>query len=790
MQDMRIFARARTIATALLVLPLLASCASNGSSWFEQQTRGWFSRTPETLALIPYPAQVVPASGEFAVTADTPLLYPAGDRGAQFAAGYFADILKKTRGIVLAPREGVPAPGTIAFTTSPDNSGKEHYTLDVASGGVTISAGSPAGALYGGITLWQLLTQTPGPAPSVMLHAVHIDDAPRFAWRGLLLDSVRHYQTPEFVKTLIDAMAREKLNVLQWHLTDDQGWRLEIKKYPRLTQIGAWRVPAGDAAKHDIDPATGKPRLYGGFYTQDQVRDIVAYAAERNITIVPEIEMPGHAMAAIVAYPKLGSLKKPPTDVSGDWGVFPYLYNVDDQTFGFLEDVLTETMALFPSTYIHVGGDEAVKDQWQASPRIQSQMKKLGLANEDAMQSWFIQRIEKFLNAHGRRLIGWDEILQGGVAPNATITSWRGIDGAVTAAKLGHDAVLSPAPTLYLDNRQAEGPNEPPGRALIVTLADVYNFDPASASLTDEQKKHIIGVQANIWTEHIRTDDRVAYAAFPRTAALAEVAWSPAAAHDEANFLARVPAELDRYTALGLPHSTSAFDVRMDATANAKGGLTVSLANQAGLGEVHYSLDGTAPTPDSTLYAAPVDIPLPSHLRAVAFLGPRPLGEPLEQDLNSTTLSRRDSHELKLCSKNITLSLEGQVPLSGKRPVFLVDAMGPCWIWEKAPLDGVTGVAVSGEELPFNFQIGKDIAKVVMPPASTPDGEFEIHLDSCTGPKIGSLPMPHPDPADVLDAVRGPITAQTGTHDLCFFFTRPSLDPFWALHTVQLLSGQ
>jgi hexosaminidase len=400
--------------------------------------------------------------------------------------------------------------------------------------------------------------------------------------------------------------------------------------------------------------------------------------------------------------------------------VFPYLYNVDDSTFAFLQDVLTETMALFPSTYIHVGGDEAVKDQWQASPRIQKQMKALGIANEDALQSWFIQRIGIFLNAHGRHLIGWDEILQGGVPPNATITSWRGIDGAVTAAKLGHDAVLSPAPTLYLDNRQAEGPREPPGRAHIVSLADVYNFDPAPASLTEEQRKHIIGVQANIWTEHIRTEDRVAYAAFPRTAALAEVAWSPAAPHDAENFLARVPAELARYAALGLPHSTSAFDT-------------------------------------------------------IAAAAPNP--------------TRRDSHELKLCSKNITLSLEGQTPLVGQRPVFLVDVMGPCWIWEKVPLDGVTGVAVSAAQLPFNFQIGKDLAKVVMPPASTRDGELEVHLDSCTGPRIGVLAMPHPDLNDVLDVVHGNITPETGTHDLCLFFTRPGLDPYWALHSAQLLSG-
>ena len=250
---------------------------------------------------------------------------------------------------------------------------------------------------YGAITFWQLATQTTGKADSVLIPAVTISDTPRFAWRGLLLDSVRHFQSVTFIKSFLDAMAREKLNVLQWHLTDDQGWRLDIRKYPRLTSIGAWRVPAGEAAQHDIDPKTGKPRLYGGFYTQAEVREVVAYAAARHITIVPEIEMPGHAQAAIVAYPWLRSTPNPPSQVSSDWGVFPYLYNTDDRTFRFLEDVLTETMELFPGANIHVGGAEAVKDQWKANPAIQAKMRALGLANEDALHSWCIARIGIFL---------------------------------------------------------------------------------------------------------------------------------------------------------------------------------------------------------------------------------------------------------------------------------------------------------------------------------------------------------------------------------------------------------
>ena len=489
------------IAAALAVLPLFISCAHRPPD--HQGT---------VPALIPFPAHLAMQSGQFTVVNGTPLGFDPGDAQSAWIAAYFADLAHRAPGLTLVPQPGATGGIVLVRLADPNATGKEGYRLEVTASGVTISASQTAGLLYGTVTLWQLLTQTQGALHSVTIPALQIDDAPLFAWRGLMLDSVRHFQSVDFIKMLIDAMAREKLNVLQWHLTDDQGWRLEIKKYPRLTQVGGWRVPAGETAQHDIDPATGRPRLHGGFYTQDQVREVAAYAAARNITIVPEIEMPGHATAAIVAYPRLGSVAQVPAAVPSDWGVFPYLYNVDDDTFAFLEDVLTETMALFPSPYIHVGGDEAVKDQWQASSAIQAKMRSVSVANEDALQSWFIQRIEKFLNAHGRRLIGWDEILQGGVAPNATITSWRGIDGAITAATAGHDAVLSPAPTLYFDNRQAEGRDEPSGRGAIVTLSDVYDFDPAPAALTAEERRHIIGVQANVWTEHIREQNNVGYA--------------------------------------------------------------------------------------------------------------------------------------------------------------------------------------------------------------------------------------------------------------------------------------
>jgi hexosaminidase len=712
---------ARESIAALLLVFALAGCAEKRS--VPAVAPAPVSPPPPSahpsLSLVPWPEHLEMHSGFFVVSDGAALRFDRGDADGARVAHYLANLVQRTRGLAMRPssRKGAI---WLHRLSDPDATGKEGYRLEITPAGVTVSAGQTAGLFYGAITLWQLMTQNKGNTHSITLPALAIDDAPRFAWRGLLLDSVRHYQSPAFIKTFIDAMAREKLNVLQWHLTDDQGWRLQIRRYPRLTQIGAWRIPAGRAAAVDIDPKTGKPRLYGGYYTQKQVREIVAYAAARNVTIVPEIEMPGHALAAIVSYPWLGSVSDPPKQVSSDWGVFPYLYNVDDRTFRFLENVLMETMALFPGTYIDVGGDEAVKDQWKVNPAIQQKIHEIGLKDEDALQGWFMARIGQFLKEHGRRLIGWDEILQGGVPPDATITSWRGINGAIVAAKSGHDAVLAPAPVLYFDNRQAEGPDEPSGRGQIETLGDVYAFDPMPAVLNGDERRHIIGVQANIWTEHIREQDNVDYAAFPRAAAVAELGWSQPADHGWRDFRARVHDELARYAALDLPHS------------------------------------------DHLLAAGDHDAPPPA--------------DPFT----------RDSHELDLCKRSIALSIEGPAPLAGKRPVFLTDVLDPCWIWHKVDLTGIRSVSASAGELPFNFQIGKDIEKVVKRPAATPDGEFEVHLDTCDGPKLATVPMPHPGPDTPLSTMQGALAPQTGVHDLCFVFTRPTLDPYWALHTVRL----
>ncbi|MBS0420915.1 MAG: family 20 glycosylhydrolase [Proteobacteria bacterium] len=523
-------------------------------SMFASAAIGWLVATAahatELPAVIPVPAHMEWRTGVFAIRADTRVAIPR-DSGAARVAGYFADLMQKTRGLRLQFGSAArPIVFELHKGTEAAKSNPESYTLDVSPTRIVLSASDPRGLFYAAVTLWQLTTSGPA-ADTISVPAVHIVDSPRFAWRGMLLDSARHYQSPEFILQFIDWMALHKLNVFHWHLTDDQAWRLEIKKYPRLTGVGAWRVPAGAAPAADIDPATGKPRLYGGFYSQDTVRKIVAHAAERNITVVPEIDLPGHATAAVVAYPRLASIVPAPAAVPSDWGVYFNLYNADEGTLEFLENVLTEVVQLFPGQFVHIGGDEAVKDQWKASPRIQERMRQLGVANEADLQRYFIERIGKFLTRHHRRLIGWDEILEGGIPHDAAIMSWRGVDGAYSAAAAGHDAVLSPSPTLYFDNRQSATDTQP-GRGHVTSLEDVYKFDPMPASLAPDQRQHILGLQANIWTEHIRTEKRVEYMAFPRVAAVAEVGWSPAASLNWNDFLARLPEQRRRYESMGI----------------------------------------------------------------------------------------------------------------------------------------------------------------------------------------------------------------------------------------------
>lgn len=715
--------------------------------------------------LLPTPAAVTATGAGFALRDARPV---ALDAGARNAAARLGELLAAS-GIRAGKGAVGKGPAAIRFVRQPGMA-PEAYRLTTGPAGATIAASDDAGLLHGAVTLWQL-------AENGRVQGVAIEDRPRFAWRGLMLDSARHMQSVGYIKRLLDAMMASKLNRLHWHLVDDQGWRLPVPGWPRLTGVSAWRRPA---------TAPGAPPLpvIGGFYTEAQIREIVAYAAARGVTIVPEIEMPGHALAAIRAYPRLGMGVPAPAKVAGDWGVFPWLYNTDDATFAFLRDVLTQVMRLFPGRDVHIGGDEAVKDQWRASPVIQAKIRALGLKDEDALQGWFMARIGAFLTAHGRRPIGWDEMLDGGVPASAAITSWRGTEGALKAAKAGHDAILSPAPLLYLDNRQGTGPAEPPGRGRLVTLAEQLAFDPVPAGLTPAQRRHIIGLQANLWTEHVRTDARAAWMTFPRALAVAEIGWAGPARRDVTTFVAPLVAQMDRLATLGVTGADSAWAVvaRWDERGDR---VTATLADQAGL-PIRYTLDGTAPGPASPPYAAPLSLVAGQRLRAAAFLADRALADGYDGPATLAAARTRTSRELTLCSDAVALDLEDDHPAAGPRAHFLLDIFNPCWRWDAAPLADARTIAVSVGQLPFNFQVGADREKIRFRPPATPAGEVEVR-DGCDGALLATLPLAAAAADPGVTRLTAPLRAGKDRANLCFTYTARGVDPLWAIDRVELL---
>ncbi|MEU5241332.1 beta-N-acetylhexosaminidase [Streptomyces lydicus] len=440
----------------------------------------------------------------------------------------------------------------------------EGYRLEAVSRwGVRLTGGGPAGVFWAAQTLRQLLgphafRRAPlAPGSPVVLPAQTIEDAPRFAWRGMLLDVARHFLPKDGVLRCLDLLAAHKLNVLHLHLTDDQGWRVEIRRYPELTRTGAWR--ARTKIGHRASPLWDE-RPHGGYYTQDDLREIVAYAARRHITVVPEIDLPGHSQAAIAAYPELGNtdvLDTTSLQVWDTWGVNPNVLAPTDNTLRFYEHVLEEVLDLFPSPFVHIGGDECPKDQWRASAAAQARIAELSLAGEDELQSWFIRHFDRWLSDRGRRLIGWDEILEGGLAEGAAVSSWRGYAGGIAAAKSGHDVVMCPEQQVYLDHRQDPSPDEPVPIGFVRTLEDVYRFEPVPPELTAEQAVHVLGTQANAWTEVMDTQARLDYQVFPRLAAFAEVAWSrlPAPAdRDYRDFTRRMAVHYARLDALGVDY--------------------------------------------------------------------------------------------------------------------------------------------------------------------------------------------------------------------------------------------
>ena len=511
---------------------------------------------PPSFSVIPRPVRLEAGSGVFTLTAATAIVVdePVRPQGRQLAA-----MLRRATGFDLAVRTGsTPGGSHIALRRQPSlaaSLGDEGYRLTASRRAITITAAAPAGVFYGMQTLRQLLPPAIFDDARVggvrwQVPAVTIEDRPRFTWRGAHLDVSRHFQPKEFVKKYIDLLALHKMNRFHWHLTDDQGWRVEIRKYPKLTAVAAWRKETIVGPHREGPDAPMDGRRHGGFYTQDEIREVVAYAADRFITVVPEIEMPGHSQAVVAAYPELGSTTEP-AEPRTRWGVSPFLLNADDSTIAFMQDVLAEVIELFPSLWIHVGGDEAVKTQWRTNARIQARIKELGLANEDELQSWFITRMDQFLTSRGRRLIGWDEILEGGLAPNATVMSWRGIGGAIEAAREGHDAVLAPTSHTYFDYYQsADTTAEPLAIGGFLPLERVYTWEPMPEGLEPEYRRHVLGVQGQVWTEYLPDPTRVEYMAYPRLTALAEVAWTPSDLREMEDFRGRLAVHLDRLRAL------------------------------------------------------------------------------------------------------------------------------------------------------------------------------------------------------------------------------------------------
>lgn len=506
-----------------------------------------------SLQLIPRPVSLKEHDGAFALDRDVVITSDeAGISSAELVRDLLATAARREPRVNPSwAREDQPV---IDLRVDPQlaHLGKEGYRLEVTPNQVSLRAPEQAGLFYAVQTLRQMIPQQ----NAAFIPGAEIEDFPRFGWRGSMLDCCRHFWHLGDVYRYIDLLARHKFNRFHWHLTNDQGWRIEIKRYPLLTEVGAWRRETLVGRYKDdseFPPYDGVP--HGGFYTQEQIRKVVEYAAQRHITIVPEIEMPGHAGAAIAAYPELGNLSTP-VEVSRTWGVHWNVFNAEEHTLRFLQDVLDETMDLFPGEVIHVGGDECPKKQWKESPAAQARIQELGLKDEDELQSYIIRRMDAFLQSRGRRLLGWDEILEGGLAPGAIVMSWRGEEGGKAAIRLGHDVVMAPNTYTYYDYMQSQDTaKEPLGIGGFISLEKAYSYEPLMADIPADQHHHVLGAQAQLWGEYISARDHLEYMAWPRLCALSEITWSPREGKDYQDFLRRLrESHLARLDAMGVKY--------------------------------------------------------------------------------------------------------------------------------------------------------------------------------------------------------------------------------------------
>lgn len=542
------------------------------------------------------------------------------------AANFANDFFEEKLGYKL-PYDSKPNGNLLQFIFDENIENEEGYELKVDTSLITIKAKTAKGAFYAFQSLRQFFPATVEnktfPHETILLKCAFIKDAPRFVYRGMHLDVSRHFFSVEFIKKYIDLMAQLKMNTFHWHLTDDQGWRIEIKQYPELQKVAAFRNETLIGHYNDA-PQQFDGKRYGGFYTQKEVKEIVTYASERFITIIPEIEMPGHSQAAIAAYPKLGCTGEQ-TEVATKWGVFEDIYCPKEATFTFLENVLDEVMPLFPGKYIHIGGDEAPKTRWKACEHCQALIKKENLKDEHGLQSYFITRVEKYINSKGKNIIGWDEILEGGLAPNATVMSWRGTKGAVEAAKAGHNVILTPTSHAYFDYYQSDGEGEPLAIGGYLPLEKVYSFNPIPKELSKEEAKYVLGAQGNLWTEYIPTSEQAEYMAFPRMIAMAEVVWSNSNSENYEEFAYRLSLFHKRLDALNVNYANHLYEIESEVAKHNEQ-LVFDLRTTLKYNTIRYTTDESSPNLASKEYINNVPIEGSTVLKAAVFNDKEKLG--------------------------------------------------------------------------------------------------------------------------------------------------------------------
>ncbi|MBB5709918.1 beta-N-acetylhexosaminidase [Sphingomonas xinjiangensis] len=751
-----------------------------------------FAQSADTLPLTPLPAAVVLGSGTFTVRDGAVIATPPGDAGAATAARVLAAHVKTERGLTLTSGAGTAA---ITFARDATVSGDEAYRLIVDTSGIRVTASGDRGLLYGAMSVAQLLSPDRAFGKAAKVPALSIEDAPRFGWRGLLMDVARHFQPIKEVYKIVDQMASVKLNTLHLHLTDDQGWRFEVKRYPKLTEVGGWRTP----------PSSGGPvgPKHGGFYTQDQLKALVAYAAERGVTIVPEIDLPGHAQALAAAYPEFSVFADAPK-VGHDWGVMPYLFNPAPEGIQFVKNVLDELIEVFPGTFIHLGGDEAIKDQWERSPKVQAQIKALGLKSENQLQSWMIEQFGTYLATKGRRLIGWDEILEGGLPASASVMSWRGEKGAVEAANQGHDVVLSPSPLLYLDQLQSNLPDEWNGRLAVQSLEKIYRYEPIPVGIDADRAKHVLGAQGNAWSEYLITPQQMQHAFFPRAAAIAEMTWSAKDKRDFSSFLDRVQPQIGRWRRSGMHVSDGAFAVayqlqgsRGDALRANKA--VVALSTQASYGTIRYTTNGSEPTSKSPAYQGALTLKPGVTIRAAAFdKSGNATAAARAFDTGRAALLTRTTSDLAACpGGNLYLRVPLTPDATANAPVYNIELYNNCSAYPAAPLDVARGFTVSVARLARHWGLAHDTLKRRDHYPATMHGELLVTARCTAAAKdktikpilIGSFALPDPETAPNQFTFSGTIPEMQGDEDLCFQFTSPLSAPFYTVEKVELTEG-